>query len=83
MPLIRVKDKFQVTLPPLAREKLGLKVGDLLEAQVEDGRITLTPKGVVDRELAEALEDVKRGRVQGPFAKAPEAIRSLRKPPRP
>ncbi len=77
MPLVRVKAKYQVTLPTSVREKAGLGVGDLLEATVDGKTITLTPKTVVDRELALALEDVKKGRVHGPFSSAKEAIRSL------
>jgi AbrB family looped-hinge helix DNA binding protein len=82
MPLVKVKHKYQVTLPPEAREELGLEVGDLLEAQVEHGKITLTPKTVVDREIARGLEDIKKGRVRGPFKTADAAIRALKKPPR-
>jgi len=82
MALIKVKDKYQVTLPAEARQELGLEVGDLLEAEVDGGKITLTPKGLVDRELARALQDVKRGRIRGPFATANEAIEALKKPRR-
>jgi AbrB family looped-hinge helix DNA binding protein len=78
VPLIKVRDKYQVTLPATLRRKARMAVGDLLEAQVEDAKITLTPKRVVDRELALALEDVKKGRVYGPFRSAREAVRSLR-----
>jgi len=52
-------------------------VGDLLEANVEGKKITLTPKSVVDRELALALEDIRKGRVYGPFSSAKEVILSL------
>ena len=78
MPLVRVKEKFQVPLPASVRQKTGLAVGDLLEANVEGKKITLTPKSVIDRELALALEDVKKGRVYGPFRSAKEMLRSLR-----
>ena len=77
MPLVKVKEKFQVTLPASVRRKAGLAVGDLLEANVEGKKITLTPKSVVDRELALALEDVRKGRVYGPFSSAKELIQSL------
>jgi len=82
MPLVRVKEKYQVTLPSAVRQKAGVAVGDLLEAQVRGKKITLTPKTVVDRafiekRLAEGLEDLKKGRVYGPFSSAKEAIRSL------
>jgi len=79
VPLVKVRDKYQVTLPATVRRKAGIAIGDLLEAQVKDARITLTPKRVVDRELALALEDVKKGRVYGPFRSAREAVRSLRR----
>ena len=77
MALVKVKEKYQVTLPASVRKKAGLAVGDLLEASLEGKKITLTPKSVVDREIALALEDVKKGRVYGPFSSAKEAIRSL------
>lgn len=84
MPLVKVKEKYQVTLPASVRRKAGLTVGDLLEASVQGKKITLTPKSVVDRELALALEDVKKGRVYGPFSSAKELIHSLhRKAKRP
>lgn len=77
VPLVKVKDKYQVTLPAAVRRKAGLNVGDLLEASVEGEKITLTPKSVVDRELALALEDVKKGRVYGPYRSVEEVISSL------
>ncbi len=79
MPLIKVKDKYQVTLPAEVRQKAKVAVGDLLEATVEGQKITLTPKGVVDRELARALEDVRKGRTHGPFNSAAEMLRDLHK----
>lgn len=77
VPLVKVKEKYQVTLPVSVRRKAGLAVGDLLEANVEGKKITLTPKSVVDRELALALEDVRKGRIYGPFSSAKEVIQSL------
>lgn len=77
MTLVKVKEKYQVTLPASVRQKAKVAVGDLLEATVEGKKITLTPKSIVDREIALALEDVKKGRVYGPFSTAKETIRSL------
>jgi AbrB family looped-hinge helix DNA binding protein len=77
MSLVKVKTKGQVTIPTALRERIGLAVGDLLEASVEGNKITLTPKTLIDRRLAEGLEDVKRGRVKGPFKTADELIASL------
>lgn len=52
MPLVRVKEKFQVTIPNELREALHLAVGDILEATVEHDNIVLKPKAVVDRRQA-------------------------------
>ena len=79
MPLVTVKTKYQVTLPTSVRKEAGVSVGDLLEAKVEGKKITLTPKSVVDRELALALADVRKGRVIGPFSSAKEMLTDLQK----
>ena len=83
MPLVKVKEKYQVTLPATVRKKAKVAVGDLLEAQVQGNRITLIPKVAVDRaliekRLAESFEDFRRGRVYGPFYSAKETVRALR-----
>ncbi len=80
--LVKVKETYRVTLPAAVRQKAGVTVGDLLEAKVQGKKITLIPKIAVDREfiekrLAEGLEDIKKGRVYGPFSSAKETIRSL------
>ena len=77
VPVVKVKTKYQVTLPSGVRQRVGLKVGDLLEAKVERGKITLTPKAVITPGIAEGLEDVKKGRVYGPFTSAEDLLRSL------
>ena len=50
MPLVTVKQKFQVTIP--ARLRRGLREGDLLEVTVVGDGILLRPKEVVDRNAA-------------------------------
>jgi AbrB family looped-hinge helix DNA binding protein len=61
MALITVKDKFQVTIPARLRERIGLRIGDLMEATVHKDGILLRPKAVVDRAVvAEQLERVLR-----------------------
>jgi len=79
MALVKVKGKYQVTLPVSVREQAGVAVGDILEAKVERRKITLIPKRIVDRDPAEALEEVKRGEVSRPFKTAKSAIRALRR----
>ena len=78
MSIVTVKNKYQVVIPRRVREQIGVAVGDILEAKVERGRITLTPKSVVDRAIAEGLEDVRKGRVRGPFHTVDQLIDSLK-----
>jgi len=49
------------------RKVAGIEVGDFLEAGYEKGTITLTPKSLLDREVAKALADFRAGRMSGPF----------------
>jgi bifunctional DNA-binding transcriptional regulator/antitoxin component of YhaV-PrlF toxin-antitoxin module len=75
--LVMVKTKYQVVIPLNIRKRVPLEVGDLLEASFENGRITLTPKTVIDRRLAEGLEDLAKGRTHGPYSSATEAVAAL------
>lgn len=52
VPLIKLKQKGQLTLPAEIRRALKLGQGDLLEAEVEDGQIVLRPKVLLDRKEA-------------------------------
>jgi AbrB family looped-hinge helix DNA binding protein len=77
MALVAVKNKYQIVIPRDVREAVGVEVGDLLEAKVEGGKITFTPKSVVDRGIAESLADFAAGRSFGPFKTQKELISSL------
>lgn len=78
MTLLKVKTKYQVTLPTEVRTVLGLKEGDILGVAVESGRIVLTPKSIIDKRLAEGLKDIVAGKVHGPFKSIKELSDSLR-----
>jgi AbrB family looped-hinge helix DNA binding protein len=77
MALVSVKSKYQVVIPRNVRKKIGLNIGDLLEAKAEHGKITLTLKTVEDRGIAESLADFREGRTYGPFETHEELVRSL------
>lgn len=71
--LVRVKQKFQVTLPVEVREALHISEGDLLEALIENNRIFLSPKVLVDKASIDAafedgVRDYHKGRGAGPFS---------------
>jgi AbrB family looped-hinge helix DNA binding protein len=81
MALTKVGPKFQVTIPKAARDAAGLDIGDVVETSVEGNKIILRPKIVVDKHpeiearLREAEEDIKAGRVYGPFRSVKELHR--------
>ena len=49
MPLVKIKEKFQVTIPASIRKTIELDVGDLLEAELREDGILLVPKTVTNR----------------------------------
>ena len=59
MPVVRVKRKFQVTIPAEVRKRLGLAEGDYLEVTEEDNHIVLKPKVVLDKPDEEALAQLE------------------------
>ena len=69
MDIVAVKNKFQIVIPQHIREQVQVEIGDLLEASVEDGKITFTPKSLIDRHLAEGLEDAKQRQNARPVRK--------------
>lgn len=83
MPFVRVKERFQLTIPTEVRKALGIKKGDLFEATVgENGTVVYKPKALVDKveaAIAEGLQDYHEGRVYGPFNNMEEFKASLKK----
>lgn len=79
MAVITVKDKYQVVIPSEVRERVNISIGDILKASVRGNTITLTPQSLIDREIAEGLDDIKHGRLSGPFYSGEELIASLRR----
>lgn len=61
MPLVTVKDKFQVTIPAKLRDRIKIQIGDLLEVSVHEEGLLLRPKEVVDRKaIADQVEAILR-----------------------
>ena len=77
MDIVTVKNKFQIVIPQRVRELVHIEIGDILEAGVEDGKIIFTPKSLVDRHLAEGLENARTGRTHGPYNTAEAAMAAL------
>jgi AbrB family looped-hinge helix DNA binding protein len=82
MPISKLGQRRQVVIPKEICDELGLQEGDFVEVTSTAGKVIITPKKVVDADevltaaqravidtrLAESEEDIKAGRVSGPFA---------------
>ena len=81
----------QITLPMEMSEKTNLHDGDYLEVHFTDGKIILIPFKISDCEdeswlddaewqerMEEAEEDVKAGRLVGPFDNVEDLLKSLK-----
>jgi bifunctional DNA-binding transcriptional regulator/antitoxin component of YhaV-PrlF toxin-antitoxin module len=79
MALVKVKEKYQVLIPPHVRKKVQVRVGDLLEASVVRGKITFTPKSIVDRDIEISLQQLAQGKVSPAFSSAHDLVRHLHK----
>lgn len=85
-PTVKIGASRQVVIPKKIHDELGLSAGDYLQVERRGNQVVLTPKTLVDKyiadRVAEGLEDVRRGRMVGPFRSAKSMIRALhRKPP--
>ena len=82
MPISKLGQRRQVVIPKDICDELGLQEGDFVEISRVEGQVIIKPKKVVDADdvltpaqravidtrLAEADDDMKAGRVSGPFA---------------
>ena len=74
MPVVKILRHGQITLPKEIRTILGVKEGDLIELGLENARVFLQPKILVDKEsvlseageikIKEALEALEKGEVK-------------------
>ena len=74
--LLKLRKNAQITLPAGVRKSICLEDGDLLDCEVEDGRIVLTPKKLINKSdawfwspewqkaEAQAQKDVDSGNVE-------------------
>ena len=88
--LVQIKKHCQITLPVSIRKRLGLDEGDYVEAEVENGRILLKPKKMIDAEQSwfwtkkwqkrekEAEKAIKNGELTGPFDNIDDALEALK-----
>jgi antitoxin MazE len=90
MPLIKVKQNYQITLPNSLRKYLNIAVGDYMEMDKQDGELVLKPVKVVHQEdayfyskewqkgEADADKDIAQGDVLGPFESINDGLTALK-----
>ena len=77
MPYIKVKQKYQVTLPSNIREAIGIHEGDTLEARAENGNIVLVPQLVQEKKPAAKKKiDISKyvGCMTGVYGSTPQEV---------
>lgn len=87
---VTVNAKTDLIVPRSVRRRAGIKTGDKLEFKVTGGVIHIVPRlpsaddeytprqrRALDRALAVGLDDIKKGRLHGPFETHEEMIEFL------
>lgn len=77
MAVVKIGVSRQVAIPKKLHDQLGLAPGDYLQVELDGDRLILTPKALIEKRLAESLEDIRQRRVHGPFRSMPALLRSL------
>ena len=88
---VTVKSRPGITVPSEVQRRAGIKTGDRVKFKVSGSIITIIPelptaddeytpeqRRIIDRQLAESLEDIKAGRTAGPFDTADEMIAHMK-----
>jgi AbrB family looped-hinge helix DNA binding protein len=91
MPAIKIGPKHQITIPKEVFDSLHLEVGDFLDTHVKDNALILVPKKLIPKDQEwfwtkewqvmekEADEAIVKGETIGPFSKASDASKALKK----
>jgi len=89
MPLVKVKDHYQITIPNSLRKNFSIAIGDYMELEKKDGAIILRPVKLVRPEQeyfytkewqkgeAEADKDIAKGKMAGPFSSVNDFLNEL------
>jgi len=83
---VKIKEKYQVTIPEDVREKVPLKVGERVQVIARDGEIVIRPVMEIPRDqswfwskewqekISESVKDIEKGKMKI-FKSAKEARR--------
>lgn len=89
----RITRNFQITIPKKIRKELPyLKEGDTVDFEIEHNKLFLIPQKKIPADqiyywsaewqkgIQEAKEDIKAGRILGPYENIKEALKVLKQP---
>ena len=91
MPLVKIKQNYQITIPRELRKKFNVSIGDYLEIESHKEGLVIKPVKVIhpdqsyfytpewQKKEAEADAAIAKGEVLGPFDNAKDAIKALKK----
>ncbi|MEW6235546.1 MAG: AbrB/MazE/SpoVT family DNA-binding domain-containing protein [Candidatus Omnitrophota bacterium] len=86
MPQTIIREDAQIALPQEVVIRLRLETGDILNVDVEDGKIILSPEEEntleynpeIKASIQRGLKDAEEGRTYGPFDNADDFLKSLK-----
>lgn len=90
MPRVKLGTRHQITIPAETLKRLGLNAGEELELVEHEKMIVLVPRKHIPKDqrwyytdtwqrmMQEAFEDLKAGRMAGPFESVEDLIKDLR-----
>jgi bifunctional DNA-binding transcriptional regulator/antitoxin component of YhaV-PrlF toxin-antitoxin module len=93
MPTVKLGKQRQITLPPATVKRLGLTIGEELEVVESDTAIMLVPRKHIPEDqqwyhtpqwqtmMEKAFEDLRTGRMLGPFESVEEFKRAIKARP--
>ena len=79
MSYVQVKQKYQITIPAILRNQLGIQEGDTLEASIDQGHIIFTPQEIIKKETKKSKFCSYLGAGKGLFSSPEEADKFIRK----
>ncbi len=88
---ITLTNEMRSILPPSVRRKVGFRAGDQVEIKASGGIVTIIPKlppaddeytpeqrKIIDAQIAEGLDDLRKGRVSRRFDTVDKMLASLK-----